>query len=264
MKTLSRLLILLALIALLAPRAGAGSAAEARKRAEKLPPPREAGAPGRIPAGAAGGGDRASGPEGRPAGGQTGGQTGGLVLRPPPEPVRRSEPPAGAPLIPWRWVLLAGIGGYAGIRLLEWHLKRRALARLHESGGASGKGPATARADAPAPGPGAAHPTGEAWARGLPARQRQRARSLPPSGQSRMRSGDPCPRCGGPVSRVVIAPAPVLKPRRIRESCGRCTWLAEKVALPPRKGRLGAEARTAPTGRETGGRPHGKGATTWI
>ncbi len=146
-----------------------------------------------------------------------GSETPGTVLHAPPEPVDEHKPP----LIPWSWVFLTGIIGYAGIRLLEWRRKRRVLALIYDSGGVSLRG-------------GAESPSGAAWSRGLPAERRAAARSIPLPGRGPERCGDPCPRCGGPVFREMVEPAPLYGPKHIRAGCGRCTWFTETVTRRPR------------------------------
>ena len=146
-----------------------------------------------------------------------GSETPGTVLHAPPEPVDEHKPP----LIPWSWVLLSGIIGYAGVTFLEWRRKRRVLALIYDSGGVSLRG-------------GAESPSGAAWSRGLPAERRAAARSIPLSGRGPMRCGDPCPRCGGPVFREMVEPAPLYGPKHIRAGCGRCTWFTETVTRRPR------------------------------
>ena len=155
----------------------------------------------------------------------------GIVLRPPPESLEGADEPAGPPpLIPWSWVFLTGIVGYAGIRLLEWHLKRRARARLYVSGGVFAGG----GAESPSPAAGAEKAAGAAWSRGLPAERRAAARSIPLPGRGPERCGDPCPRCGGPVFREIVEPAPLFGPKHVRAGCGRCTWFTETVTRRPR------------------------------
>ncbi len=139
-------------------------------------------------------------------------------------------------LMPWSWVLLLAIAGYGAIRLLERHRNRRHSIPARPASTRDPSAGALSAGAGPSVGAG-----GNAWQKGLSPERRGIARSIPRSsaiaaGGRGKEEAPSCPRCGGPVTRRRVEPAPVYGPVHIRESCGRCTWFTEKVRLARRSG----------------------------